>query len=115
MIKNVTSRKWAILNQYILVNTNNGGKWFAIFEHTINSFSFGCVRLSQSEYYFSSFLSLLLLFFLLLLRLSTFKRPNAWYSKFERLKISGRTRVRRKSGVPGWETALNRVLQKFKL
>ena len=34
--------------------------------------------------------------------LSTFKPLNAMYSKFERLKISGRTFVRLKSGVPGW-------------
>ena len=41
-------------------------------------------------------------FFLFLLRLSPFKPLNALYSKFERLKISGRTSVRLKLGVPGW-------------
>ena len=41
-------------------------------------------------------------FFLILLRLSTFKLPNAQYAKFERLKILGRTRERLVSGVPGW-------------
>ena len=41
-------------------------------------------------------------FFFLLLRLSTFKPLNALHSKFERLKISGRTSAWLKLGVPGW-------------
>ena len=77
-------------------------KMIVIFERTINSLSFGYVRLPQLEYYFCSFLSFFLLFFffLFLLRLSSFKRQNALYSKFERLKISGRTSVGMKTGVP---------------
>ena len=46
----------------------------------------------------NTFFFLLLLFFLF--RLSTFKLVNALYSKFERLKISGRTSAVMKSGVP---------------
>ena len=64
----------------------------------MNRLSFGYVRLLLLEYHFSSFLSL---FFLL--RLSTFKLLNALYSKFERLKILGRTSAGIKLGVPGWE------------
>ena len=76
-----------------------------VFEHTINCFSFGYVRLPQLEYYFSSFLSVFFFFFffLILLWLSTFKPLNALYSKFERLKPSGRTSAEMKLGVPGWE------------
>ena len=44
-----------------------------------------------------------------------FQTPNALYSKFKRLKISGKTSVRLKSGVPGWGIPLNRVLQNFEL
>ena len=54
-------------------------------------------------------------FFIFLLLLSTFKPPNALYSKFERLKISEKTFVPRKSGVPGWGIPINRVLQNFEL
>ena len=50
-----------------------------------------------------------------LLLLSTFKSLNALYSKFERLKISARTRVRLKLGVPVWGISLNRVLENFEL
>ena len=41
-------------------------------------------------------------FLLSFLALYTFKPLNVLNSKFERLKISGRTRVQLKSGVPGW-------------
>ena len=54
-------------------------------------------------------------FFLFLLRLSTFKPLNALYSKFERLKMSGRTSAGMKSGVRGWGIPLNRALQNFEL
>ena len=91
-------RKLTILNRYILVDTNFDGKWFVIFKHTINRLCFGYVRLSQPEYFFFFFF----VFFLFLFRLSTFKPLNALYSKFERLKIPGRTFVRLKSEVPGW-------------
>ena len=81
------SRKWTILNRYISVNTNFDEKWFVIFKHTINLLSFGYVRLPQPKYYFPFFF----LVFFFLFRLSTFKPLNALYSKFKRLKISGRT------------------------
>ena len=48
-------QKLTNLNQYILTITNINKKLFAIFEHTINHLSFGYVRLSQFEYYFSCF------------------------------------------------------------
>ena len=60
-------------------------------------------------------LHLLNFFFLFLLPLSTFKPLNALYLKLMRLKISGRTSVRQKSGVPGWGISLNRVIQNFEL
>ena len=72
---------------------------FVIFEHTINRISFGhdCLPLLEN-YFFVSFL--FGSFFLFLPRLSTFILLNALYSKFERLKISGRIFVRPKLGVP---------------
>ena len=93
------------LNRYISVITGIDEKWFVVFEHTINHLSFGYVRLPQFENYFSCFASLFLLLFsflVFLLSLSTFKPLNSLYSKFERLKISGSTSVRQKSGVSGW-------------
>ena len=87
---------------------------FVTFEHTINCLFFGYVRLPQLEYYFSSFF-LFSYFFVIFLRLCTFKPLNALYSKFERLKISGRTSARMKLEVPGWGISLKRVLQNYKL
>ena len=84
-------QKVTILNRYISVITGIDEKWFVIFEHTINCLSFGYVHLPQLEYYFSSFFSYFFFFFILLLRLSTSKPLNALYSKFERLKVSGRS------------------------
>ena len=55
-------QKLTNLNQYILIITNINKKLFVIFEHTINHLSFGYVRLSQFEYYFSCFVSFFLLF-----------------------------------------------------
>ena len=46
-------QKVTSLNRYILVITDIDEKWFVVFEHTINHLSFGYVRLSQSENYFS--------------------------------------------------------------
>ena len=69
------------------------------FEHTVNCLCFGHVRLPEPEYHFSSFFVRSYFFFLL--RLFTFKPQNVLYSKFEQLKISGRTFVRLKSGVQG--------------
>ena len=46
--------------------------------------------------------TILFFLFLILLWQSTFKPLNALYSKFEQLKISGRTSARLKSGVPSW-------------
>ena len=43
--------------------TDIDGEWFVVFEHTINHLSFGYVRFSQLEYYFSGFASFFLLFF----------------------------------------------------
>ena len=107
--QNFTGQKWTILNRYISVITDIGEKWFVIFEHTINWISFSYVHLPQLEYYFSFFFlfSYFFFFFNILLRLSTFKPLNALYSKFERLKISGRTSARLKLGVPGWGTPSN--------
>ena len=101
------------LNRYISIVTDIDEKSFVVFEHTINHLSFGYVRFSQLEYYFSCFASFCLLIFLFLLRLSTFKPLNSLYSKFERLKISGRTFVREKLGTPGVGIPLKRVLQNF--
>ena len=56
MLQAENSRKLTILNRYISVTTDFEGKLLVAFEHTINRFSFGCVRLSQPEYYFSFFL-----------------------------------------------------------
>ena len=102
------------LNRYISIVTDIDEKWFVVFYHTINHLSFGYVRLPQFKYFFFV-LHLFLLFFLFLLPLSTFKPLNALYSKFERLKKLGRTFVRQKSGVSGWEIPLKQVLQNFEL
>ena len=102
-------------NQYIMVITGIDKKRFVVFERTINRLSFGCVCLPQLENYFSCFASFFLLFFsyLFFLSLSAFKPLNTLYSKFEQLKISGRTSVQLKSGVQGWGFPFNRVLQNF--
>ena len=101
------------LNRYISEITDIDEKWFVIFECTINHLSFGYVRSSQLEYYFSCFASFLYFFFLLLL--AAFKPLNALYSKFERLKIPRRTFARQISVVPGWGIPFDRVLQNFEL
>ena len=110
-------RKWTILNRYISVISAIDEKWLVVFEHTINHLSLGNVRLPQLEYYFFcfSFFLLFFFFFLILLRLFTFKLLNALYSKFKRLKVSGRTSARLKLGVSGWGFPLKRVLQNFEL
>ena len=59
-----------------------------------------CSLTPNYEYYFSAF-SPFCYFFFLLFQLSAFKPLKALYSKFERLKISGRTRAGHKLGVPG--------------
>ena len=92
-------KKLTNLNQYISVITGFAKKWFVIFEHTIKQFSLDYVCLPQLEYNFSCFASF---FFFIFLALSTFKQLNALYAKFERLKTSGRTFLRQKSGVPVW-------------
>ena len=69
-----------------------------------------CVHYQPSFFWLCSFTSTWKQFFLFhiffltffLLPLSTLKPLNALYSKFKRLKISGRTSVRLKSGVPSW-------------
>ena len=67
---------------------------------------FGYVCLPQPENYFSCFASFFLLFFLFSFSSAagyyTFELLSALYSNFERLKISGRTFVRQKSGVRDW-------------
>ena len=101
---------------YISVITDINEKWFVVFEHTINHLSFGYVSLPQLENYFSCFAFFFLtlfFFFVFLLLLSTFKLLNALYSKFERLKISGRTSVPLKSVVPGWADSSQSIPPKF--
>ena len=93
MLQTENGQKVDILNRYISIITDFDGKEFVIFEHTINHLSFGYVGSPQLEYYFFSFFLGFSFFFFFLLRLSTFKQLNALYSKFERLKISGRTGV----------------------
>ena len=78
-------RKRTILNRCILVNTDFDGKWFVLFEHTINRLSFGYVRLPQLEYYFFLFSYFFFLFSCFFFRLSTFKPLNVLYSKLKRL------------------------------
>ena len=105
------------LNQYISVITNIDEKWFVIFEHTFNHLSFGYVRLPQLEYYISMFASSFLLFFLsfvFFFPCCIFKPLNALYSKFKRLKLSRKTFVQIKSGVPGWGDALQTGPPNFK-
>ena len=96
---------------YLDLITDIDEKWFAIFELTINHLSLGYVRLPQLEYNFSCFAS----FFFFFCRYLLLNRLNALYSKFDQLKISGRTFVQQKSGVPGWEDLPHRVLQILKL
>ena len=61
-----------------------------------------CSLTPNYEYYFFCFFHLFFLTFcFLLFQLSAFKLLKALYSKFERLKISGRTRAGHKLGVPG--------------
>ena len=84
--------------RYISVITDVDEKSFVVCKHTINRLSFGYARLLQLE----NIIFLVLHFFLtFLLTPSAFKLLNALYSKFERLKIPGRTFVRMKSGVSG--------------
>ena len=97
-LKNLNRQKFANLNLFSSVTTGIDEKWFVIFENTINHFSFRYVCLPNLN---------ILLFFLFcicffFLPLTPFKPLNALYSKFERLKISGRTFVRQKLGVSGW-------------
>ena len=117
--QNFTGRKLTktltSLNRYFSVIFDIEEKWFVIFEHTINHLSFGYVCLPQLENYFSWFAFFSYFFFLFLLPLSIFKPLNAQYSKFERLKILGRTSVGLKSVVPDEGIPLNRVLQNFEL
>ena len=63
------------------------------------AFFFGYVHLPQLEYYF--FFFFLTFFPFYYFSPSTFKPLNALYSKFEQLKISGRTSARLKLRVPG--------------
>ena len=100
-------RKRTSLNRYISVNTDIDEKWFVILEHTINWLCFGYANFSFTPtwilfFFFFTFFLLFFLFFIILLRLFTFKPLNALYSKFEWLKISGRTSLQLKLGMPGW-------------
>ena len=89
------------LNQYISIISDIDEKWCVVFEHSINHLSLGLPQLKNYFSCFASFFVLFFVFFLFLLPLSTFKPINALYSKFEQLKISRRTSVGLKSGVPG--------------
>ena len=57
-------KKLTNLNRYSSVITNIDEKWFVSFEHTINCFSLGYVRLDllQLEYYCACFVSFFFLF-----------------------------------------------------
>ena len=88
-------RKLASLNRYISVIIDIDGKWFVIFEQIINHLCFGYIRLPQPVYYFSCFFFYTFLFFFHF-------SHTIYFCKFERLRISLRTFVRQKSGVPGW-------------
>ena len=85
------------LNQYISVITGIAKKGFVSFEHTIKQLSLSYVRLPNLNTIFFCFAFFFSFFiYLFFLALSTFKPLNALYSKFERLKISGRTFVQQK-------------------
>ena len=45
--------RWTNLNRYISISTDIDKNWFVIFEHTMNYLFYGCVHLSQLEYFFS--------------------------------------------------------------
>ena len=45
MLQAENGQKMDDFKQYISVNTDFDGKWFVLFEHTINCLSFGYVRL----------------------------------------------------------------------
>ena len=96
-------KKLTSLNRYISVITLFDKKWCIIFKHTINRLFlvlFVYPNLNTSflalAIFFSNFL---ILMFIFLFRLSAL---NALYSKFERLKILGRTSVVLNFGVSGW-------------
>ena len=86
-------KKFMNLNQYMSVVTDTDEKQFMVFEHTINHHSFGYVCYPSLNTVFLVLHLFLTSFSLLLLRLFTFKPLNPLYSKFERLKISGRNFV----------------------
>ena len=75
-------KKLTSLNQLFSVITDIDEKYFMIFEHTINQFSFGYVRLPPLKYFFLVlFLFSYFFIFLFLPMLSTFQPLNALYIK----------------------------------
>ena len=109
--RNFTGQKWAKVGEFepISITTDIDEKWFVIFEHTIYHLSL--VMFIRANLHTVLFFVFSNFFFLFLPKLSTCKPLNAQYSNFERLKISGRTSVRLKSGVPRWGILLKRALQ----
>ena len=106
--QNVTGRKWAEMDDLEPIYVGKYRFWWkmicAFWAHYQLPFFWLCL-FTQTWIQFFFFFAFFLAFFfflLFLLRLSTFKPLNALYSKFERLKISGRTSAGMKSGVPGW-------------
>ena len=94
-------RKWTILNRYIAINRLQIlMKNELCFLSTLATAFFRelCSFIPTWILFFFFFYC----FFLVLLQLSTFELLNALYSKFQWLKILGRTCVRLKSHVPGW-------------
>ena len=94
-------KKLTNLNRYISVITDVDEKWFVILSTLSTTFLLVMFVYPNLKAIFLVLFLFFLLFFLILLALATFKPLNALYSKFERLKISGTTFVRLKSGVPG--------------
>ena len=105
-------KKLTNLNRYISVITDIDEKWFLGLLST--TFLLLCLFTpTLIAYYFLFFIFFQFVFFLL--PLSTFKSRNALHSKFEWLKISGKTFVRQKSGVPAWGDHPQSSPRKFEL
>ena len=106
-----------ILNRYISVITDIDETWFVVLSTLSTTFRLVMFVYPNMNTTFLVFflLSYFFFFFLIFLRLFTFKPLNALYSKFERLKISGRSSAGMKLGVPSWGISLNRALQNFEL
>ena len=116
--QNFTGQKWAEsgqfwtnISRYLLILMKNGSWFLSALSTAFLLVMFVYSNLNTIFFLFSYFF----FFFILLLQLSTFKPLNALYSKFEWLKISGRTSTGLKLGMPGWGIPLKLVLQNFEL